>query len=1095
VKRSFPRIVLIALCVIGLVPALSAARIDPKLMGALKPRAIGPANMSGRIGAVEAVASNPNILYAGGADGGVFKSTDFGLSWTPVFDDQPASSIGAIAVDQGNPDVVWVGTGEAAPRNSVGVGRGVFLSLDAGRTWKQTGLEKTDKISRILLDPRDSRVAYVGALGSTWSDNPERGVYKTADGGRTWKRVLYVDDKTGVADMAMDPSNPNRILAALWQHRRYPWAFVSGGPGSGLYLTVNGGETWQKLTDANGLPHGDLGRIGIAFAVNRPEIAYALVEAKKSVLLRSSDGGVNWTVANDQDGIDNRPFYYSRIWVNPANENILYMLQTQLLASEDGGKTFAPLTSFGQSHSDYHAMWIHPRGDILVVGNDGGVVISTDRGRSWRFVATLPFGQFYHVNYDNEVPYNLYGGLQDNGTWRGPSTVLTERSGSEYLWQTVGGGDGFDAAPDPENPKAGYGMSQGGSLYYFDTATGLSRPCVPTEAEVPERYNWNAGFAVDPFHPATIYLGSQFVHKSPDKGRTWEIISPDLTRNEAAKQKQAESGGLTLDVSNAENYGTILCIAPSPLQEGLIWVSTDDGNIQLTRDGGKTWELVSKALTAGKRPLVPDGATIPQVRPGRFDAGTAYAVFDDHQRGNWAPYLCVTHDFGRTWTSLATPDIDGFCKTVLEDTVSKTLLFLGTQFGLFVSLDGGASWAKWTDGLPTTPVFDLALQPRENDLIIATHGRSLYIIDDISPLRQVSAAVLAEKLHLFQVPDAVMYQQGSLASFLSPGDGMFSAENKRPGACFTYSLVPMEKKPEEAAPETQPQMPPEFAARMRSMGGMPRMRGFGPMGMGPASSRVSITILDSEGKFVSRLNGTEDKGLNRAYWNFRETTPPREGERPAASGFEMASYFRYGGGGLAVLPGAYTVKIKYGDQEASQTFEVKTDPRLKVDPAVLKANYDLAKAANAMSETMQSAQREILSGRQATKTVLDAARQARNPKTGELVKAAMDLDGKLKALAEELSPTPAKQGLADMSSGLMSQVRQAAGGILRTGVEPVSQAARVKYDRVKVKAAAFLEKCNALFQTDVPAFQKKLVESGFSLFPPYRPLKLEGPKD
>ena len=1087
-KLSLAKVLLLVVCLVGLVSALPAAKLDSQLMGALKPRAIGPANMSGRIGAVDAVASNPNIIYVGGADGGVFKSLNGGLTWTPVFDGQQASSIGAIAIDQADPDIVWVGTGEATPRNSVGVGRGVFLSLDAGKSWKRAGLEKVDKISKILLDPRDSKVAYVGAMGSTWSDNPERGVYKTADGGRTWNRVLFVDDKTGVADMAMDPSNPNRILAALWQHRRYPWAFVSGGPGSGLYLTVNGGETWQKLTEANGLPRGELGRIGIAFATNHPEISYALVEARKNVLLRSTDGGVNWTTANAEEGIDNRPFYYSRLWVNPVSENILYMLQTQILASEDGGKTFAPLTSSGQSHVDFHAMWVHPDGNLLIVGNDGGLVISTDRGRGWRFVQSLPLGQFYHVNYDNEVPYNLYGGLQDNGTWRGPSTVLTERSGAEYLWQTVGGGDGFDAAPDPENPKAGYGMSQGGNLYYFDTTTGLSRPCVPTEAAVKERYNWNAGFAIDPFHPATIYLGSQFVHRSPDKGRTWEIISPDLTLNEAEKQRQAESGGLTLDVSNAENYGSILSIAPSPLQEGLIWVGTDDGNIQLTRDSGKTWELVSKPLTAGKKPLVPAGTFIPQVQPGRFDAGTAYAVFDDHQRGNWTPYLFVTRDFGKTWTSLATPDIDGFCKAVLEDTVSRNLLFLGTQFGLFVSIDGGASWAKWTNGLPTTPVFDLAIQPRENDLIIATHGRSLYVIDDISPLREISAPVLAEKLHLFKVQDAVMYQQGSLSAYLSPGDQMFTAENKRPGACFTYSLVPMERTPDEAGPEAQPQVPPEFAARMRSMGGAPRGMSFGPMGA--ASSRVSITILDSQGKFVSRLNGTEEKGLNRAYWNFRETTPPREGERPASSGYEMASFFRYGGGGLSALPGAYTVKIKYGDQEVSQSFEVRTDPRLKIDAAVLKANYDQAKAANAMSETMQSAQRQVQDSRQALKTILDATRMARDPKMGEVSKAASDLDAKLKALAEELNPTPAKQGLADMSAGLLSQVRQAAGGITRAGIEPVSQAAQVRYDRVKAKAAAFLEKYNALFQADVPAFQKKLAESGFSLFPAFRPLKI-----
>jgi photosystem II stability/assembly factor-like uncharacterized protein len=1017
----------------------------------------------------------------------VFKSVDGGVSWTPVFDDQPVSSIGAIAVNQANPDIVWVGTGEAAPRNSVGVGRGVYLSLDAGQTWKCVGLEKTDKISDILLDPWDAGVAYVGALGSTWGDNPERGVYKTTDGGRTWTKVLYVDPGTGVADMAMDPSNPNKILAALWQHRRTPWSFSSGGPGSGLYLTLDGGRTWRKLTDKDGLPKGDLGRIGIAFAASRPEVVYALVEAKKSALLRSTDGGFHWTVANDEEGIDNRPFYYSRIWVNPANENLVYMLQSRMLVSEDGGKTFNSLTNFGQSHSDYHAMWIHPDGQTLIVGNDGGVVISTDRGGSWRFVQDLPLGQFYHIRYDTETPYNLYGGLQDNGSWRGPAYSLRERSLSESQWLTVGGGDGFDTAPDPEDPNAGYGMSQGGNLYYFNVATGLSRDIVPTEADVPERYNWNAAFAIDPFHPATIYLGSQFVHKSPDKGRTWEIISPDLTANEVEKQKQAESGGLTLDVTNAENYGTIVCISPSSLQEGLLWVSTDDGHIQLTRDGGQHWELVSTPLTTGRKPMVPAGAYSPHVQPSRFDAATAYAVFDDHRRANWTPYVFVTRDFGKTWKSLATADIDGFCLVIIEDTVDQNLLFLGTQFGLFVSFDGGSGWMKWTAGLPTTPVFDLAIQPREDDLIIATHGRSLYVLDDISPLREISADVLAKKLFLFKVGDATQFQEGRMSAFLSPGDSMFQGENKRQGACFTYYLIPSEKKPGAEAPE-EPELPPDIRARMRAMGGGSfRRMGFGPEG--PVSTRVAITIQDAQGRVVSRLNGPEEKGLNRAYWNFRETPPPLEGEPPGRAA-ETPSMFSFYRGGLTALPGTYTVKIKYEDQEESGTFAVKTDPRFKVDPAVLQANHDLALTAQRMSDTMQAAQRRVQETQRSLATVLGAIRAAHDPKWADLGKAGRDLEGKLKALAEELSPTPPKQGIGDMSAGLMSQVRSAAGGITRAGLEPVSQAARVKYDRVRVKAEAFLEKYNSLFQTDVENFKKKMVETGFSLFLPFRALKL-----
>ena len=1058
------------------------AKIDPQIFASLKARCIGPANMSGRIGAIEAVASNPNIIYVGAATGGVWKSTNGGTTWIPIFDKQPVSSIGAIAVNQTNPNIVWVGTGEAAVRNSAGVGRGVYLSLDAGQTWKFLGLEESERVSKILLDPYDPRVAYVGAMGTAWGENPERGVYKTVDQGKTWQKILYIDEKTGVADMAMDPSNPNKIIAAMWQYRRWPWFFKSGGPGSGLYITVDGGQNWQKLTDKDGLPKGELGRIGIAFAPNNPQIVYALVEAKKSALLRSTDGGFHWQVVNNQSGIDGRPFYYSRIWVNPTNENIVYMLQSQLKVSEDGGKTFRSLATFSQSHSDYHAMWIHPNGQELIVGNDGGVVISYDRGKSWRFVTNLPLGQFYHVSYDMQIPYNVYGGLQDNGSWRGPAYALKERTVYSYLWKTVGGGDGFDTEPDPENPNGVYGMSQGGNLYYFDASTGLSRDIVPTESDVKHRYNWNAGFSIDPFHPATIYLGSQFLHRSRDKGRTWEIISPDLTTNNPEKQKQAESGGLTLDVTNAENHCTILCISPSPVKEGVIWVGTDDGNIQLTQDGGKTWQLVSKSLTSGKKGRVPPETWVSHVEASRFDAATAYATFDNHRRADWTPYVFVTHDYGRTWKSLASPEIDGFAHVIEEDTVNKNLLFLGTEFGLFISFDGGQSWLKWTQGLPTVPVRDLAVHPRENDLIIGTHGRSVYIIDDISPLREISAALFQKKLHLFKVPDAYQYQQGRLSSYISPGDTVFIGQNKRMGACITYYLIPSPPKPsEKKKEEAQSQMRQQMLERMRQRGMMGRFDQTGMMP--PASSRVSITIFDSEGNKVRELKGTENKGLNRIYWDFREEAPQPEGERQAQFGFRR--------GGLKVLPGEYTVKVKYDDQEASQTFMVKSDPRLKIDLEVLKANYQMGKVAQKLMTTISAADRQVKDTQKALQTVLEYARAKKGPKTQEIVKAARELDKKLKEFAEKLNPTPPKQGIADRSAGLRSQVMRAAMMIMGAGIEPISQAARVKYDKVKPKVEAFIKDFNNFYQTDVANFKKMLKESEFSLFKPFKPLKLE----
>jgi photosystem II stability/assembly factor-like uncharacterized protein len=1073
-------ILAVGVCGLGL-----AAETNQDILAGLKARSIGPANMSGRIGWIEVAPSNPNVIYVGAAAGGVWKSVNSGLTWEPVFDDQPVASIGAIAVHPRNADQVWVGTGEAAPRNSVSVGRGVYRSNDGGKTWKLMGLEKTEKISEIVIHPDNPDVVLVGALGATWGDSAERGVYKTIDGGKTWRRVLYVNEKTGVSDLAMDPSNPNKILAAMWEHRRWPWFFSSGGPGSGIHITTDFGEKWEKQTEKNGLPAGDLGRCGVAFATNKPEIAYALVEAKKNVLLKSTDGGLNWQVANSDPTVHNRPFYYSRIQVNPAHEDILYMLQTQLQVSEDGGKTFRGLTAFNQAHSDHHAMWIHPDGEWMIAGNDGGVVISSDRGKSWRFVESLPLGQFYHVRYDMQIPYYVYGGLQDNGTWRGPAYSLTERAVFGHAWLAVGGGDGFDAAPDPEDPTCGYGMSQGGNLYYYDIKTGTNRAIVPTESEVKHRYNWNAGFAIDPFKPATIYYGSQFVHRSPDKGRTWEITSPDLTTNDPEKQKQSETGGLTLDISSAENHCTIISIEPSPIKEGLIWVGTDDGNVQLTRDAGKTWELVSQSLVTGKKPPAPKGAFVPHIQASQFNEAAAYIVLDDHRRSNFTPYVLATGDYGKTWKSLATAEIDGYCMVIREDPVDKSLLFLGTEFGLFVSFDGGGKWAKWTQGVPTCPVYDLAIHPRENDLIIATHGRALYVIDDISPLREFSEEVAKKKLHLFPVPEARQFQQGRMSPLQSPGDTIFAGENKPQGARITYYLTPTEKKPEEKPETGGPAPTPQAGTAGQAM--------FGGSGMrGQERTNVQITILDSQGKFVSQLFGPEKKGINRAYWNFLETEPPsREGQPREEQAESRAMMFGRRAMSLQALPGMYTVKVKYEDQEATGALEVKPDPRLKIDLEVLKANYEKGKAAQALSRAVMQAGRQLQQTQRAIQTVKEYARTGKNPKADDITKAADEIEKKLKELTEALDPTPLKQGMADRSQGLNRQVTSAVSGITGAAIEPVSQAAQTKYDKVRPRAEEFLNRVNEFYEKDVENFKRTLQESGFTLFSPVIPIKIE----
>ncbi|MBN2346418.1 MAG: hypothetical protein JXO51_08490 [Candidatus Aminicenantes bacterium] len=1019
--------------------------------------------MSGRVAVIESVASQPNVIYVGAATGGVWKSTNGGVSWEPVFDEQDTASIGAIAVCPSEPSIVWAGTGEGNPRNSAGVGRGVYKSLDGGKTWRKVGLEKTEHIVRIVLHPRDPDIAYVAAQGATWGESNERGVYRTTDGGRTWSRVLYVDARTGAADLAMAPDNPHRLLAAMWEHRRWPWFFRSGGPGSGLYTSSDGGDTWKKLTPKEGLPEGELGRCGVAFAPSRPNMAYALVEAKRSVLLRSDDGGATWKTVNSQANVSGRPFYYADLRINPRNENIVYSLQTWLRVSEDGGRTFRSLARWGQSHSDYHAMWIDPDGERLLVGNDGGLVISHDRGRTWRFVPNLPLAQYYHIAVDDEVPYNVYGGFQDNGSWVGPAAVLTDRAIYNHHWVSVGGGDGFGTEPDPEDSLSGYAMSQTGYLERFDRRTGLRRSIRPAETDVRHRYNWNAGLAIDPFDPKTLYYGSQFVHRSRDKGRTWEVISPDLTSNDPARQKQGESGGLTRDVSGAENYTTILAIAPSPVKPGVIWVGTDDGYVQLTRDGGQSWQRVGAGLTGSGRSRVPAGASVPHVEASAHDAAAAYVVFENHQQSDWTPYVFATRDYGRTWRSLATPDIDGYAWVIKEDPVQRDLLFLGTEFHLYVSFDGGRKWMTWTQGLPTVAVRALAIQRRENDLVIGTHGRSAYVIDDISPLRQVSDAVLRKPLHVFQAADAIQYRRGSLQVYYSPGDTQFKGANRAYGALITYVLNPAPAKKEVAGDATQKEA---------------------------AGKKPLIEIIDEKGLVIRTFKGPAEKGVNRASWDLCRKAFPSlyhwEWEEKEEEEDEEK-------GGLFVLPGTYTARVTYGDLVEKTTITVKPDPRLEQDETGQRRSHAMATEIGSWMKSLDKVLKIVANRRKAIGTLqsfIPTGKDKEEPPAPEALKklreAAQALDGKLKELKNRIVPDEELQGFNDDSNLLAEQV-YAVFGLVEDSLEAPTQAAEVKFEKTRAALKAFLAEFDRFYEKELLPFQKQVADSGFSLFTPYEP--------
>ena len=660
--------------------------------------------------------------------------------------------------------MIWVGTGEGNPRNSLNGGYGVYKSIDGGHSWNSMGLEKTRHIHKILIDPSNPDTVYIGAIGSPWGEHEQRGVYKTTDGGNSWKQILFQNNKTGVADMVMDPTNPNKIIVAMWEHKRDPWFFTSGGEGSGIFITHNGGTTWEERTHKDGLPEGDLGRIGLAIAPNKPNIIYALVEAKKNALYKSTDAGFTWTKTNDKSDIGNRPFYYSDIFVDPQNENRVYSVFTYVNVSEDGGKNFKQLMpAYGVDngvHPDHHAWWIHPsNGNFMIDGNDGGMNITRDGGKTWRFIGNIPVAQFYHINVDNEFPYNVYGGMQDNGSWRGPAYVWKDQGIRNSYWQEISFGDGFDVVPDREDSRYGWSMSQQGSVSRYDHQTGNNYTVKPTheDPDVTLRFNWNSAINIDPFDASTIYFGSQFVHKSMDKGLTWSVISPDLTTNDPEKQKQSQSGGLTMDATGAENHTTILVIEPSTLDKEVLYVGTDDGRVHVSKNAGTTWDEISKL------PGLPKGSWITQIKASNKNKAEALLVANNYRRFDYTPYAYRTTNYGRSWTRIVgTQDTQSYALCVIEDPQEKNLLFLGTDDGLYYSTNAAKTWNKWTHGFPTVPVKDLVIQERENDLVIGTFGRAAWVLDDISPLR----AIAKETSH-FRAKAKSIYPTHSLSSSLS----------------------------------------------------------------------------------------------------------------------------------------------------------------------------------------------------------------------------------------------------------------------------------------------------------------------------------------
>jgi photosystem II stability/assembly factor-like uncharacterized protein len=776
--RKFNFLFLLSLIAHGWVFAQN--QLDAKIFGDIRARHIGPSVMSGRVACLDAINKKQGVLYVGTAGGGIWKTLDFGVTYKPVFD-KHNQSIGAICIDQSHPDTIWAGTGEPWTRNSVSVGDGIYKSTDGGENWKKLGLEKTERISKIYIHPKDNNTVYVAAPGALWSDSEERGLYKTTDGGATWKKILYINPQTGISDLAVDPTNPEIIYASAWEFRRKAYSFNSGGKNSGIYKSVDGGATWKKLS--NGIPTGNLGRIDLAVSPADANVVYATIESKETAMYRSNDKGETWTKTGTHNYIIERPFYFAKLIADPKDPNRIYRAGLSMLVSTDGGKSF---TAFrGGAHGDYHDVWINPNNtDNIVVGTDGGVYTSYDRGSHFLQHKNLPIGQFYHVAFDNEENYNVYGGLQDNGSWMGPSRTLTG-SINNRNWSTVGWGDGFWVVPDPADNNFVYSESQGGELQRYNKTTKTAKSIKPLEmAGQPRyRYNWNSPIGTSPTNKNKLYYGAQYLFVSNNKGDSWEKISPDLTTNDPAKQKQEDSGGLTSDNSSAENHCTIYTISESPLNEKVIWVGTDDGNVQLTKDGGKTWSNLVKNIKE-----LPAFAWVSTIEASRFNEGTAYVTFDNHTQGDMNAYVYKTTDYGVTWTRIGTNIIKGYCHVVKEDIKNKNLLFVGSEFGLFISLDGGVNWAQLdhNNNVPNVAVRDIAIHPTTNDLILATHGRGIMIIDDITPIRLLTDEVINSKFYAFPLKPFFYPEFGFDA--ISFGDDESGFVNPKSGFMLTYYL-------------------------------------------------------------------------------------------------------------------------------------------------------------------------------------------------------------------------------------------------------------------------------------------------------------------
>lgn len=999
----------------------NSSPFDVKVFDRLEWRSIGPANMGGRTADVEGVPGNPKIVYAATASGGLWKTTNGGTTWKPIFERQGTISIGDIALEPNNPDVIWVGTGESNMRNTVSFGDGIYKSTDGGSTWKHMGLKETEHISAIAINPRNPDNVYVAAIGHAFGPNEERGVFMTTDGGKTWQKTLYIDEHHGACDLDIDPNNPNVLFAGMWNFERKPWTFTSGSEKGGLFKSIDGGRTWKKI--ANDLPKL-LGRIGVRVAPSNSQVVYAIVESKEGSLYRSDDGGESFRQVSNNRQIVSRGFYYTRVRIDPTNENKVYAVASTLFVSIDGGRNFRSITN--GTHIDYHALWIDPQDPgRMWQGQDGGIAVSYDGGGTWDYVNNIPIGQLYMVWADNQLPfYNVMGGMQDNGTWTGPSRSKEPAGIMNDDWRMVNFGDGFFIYNHPDNPNLYLSESQGGNIVRTDMSTREQQQIRPDvrlgggpASALKFRFNWNAPFIISPHEKNTVYIGGNVVFKSADYGQTWRKISGDLTTDDEEKQKDA-GGPVSTENTSAEYYSTIISLAESPLKRGTIWAGSDDGNLQVTTDDGKSWTNIVKNVSG-----LAAHSPVSHIELSRRDAAVAYVAFERHMFDDFRPYIFKTSDGGKTWSNIS-GDLPGhaYVQVVREDPKNPNLLYAGTETGLYASYTGGNHWVELgLKNFPRVSVHDILVHPRENDLILATHGRSFWIFDDATPIQQMNAEIEKSDAYLFDVRRAIRHTERFTR--YGTAEAVFFGPNPPYGALISYYL---KDKPNE-------------------------------------KTKVKIQVLDQSGKVIREIDkAPAEKGLNRMAWDLNTDAPKSRG---AASGGGGSGIFGGGGGGPEVVPGKYSVKLMVGDKTIEKSVEVILDPTVKAQSTDLQAQFD----AEIKLRDMLSTTNQVLASLDALKDQLEQIQktvksQMTNPPE-ELTKGITDA---IKQIDEQASKLARPRG-AGFDFGGGARLAEKLGGLMG-GIGGVN----AKPTAVQMEAFGELQKD---FGEKVPAAIKFIKES------------------